>query len=60
MRRLRERRQRGSIFVRFEMAPAAVERLIELGHLASQDRRDWHAVTEALLKFGAEALWPRQ
>jgi hypothetical protein len=40
------------------MAPAAVDRLIELRLLKPESRRDPYAVTVALLKFGTHALWP--
>ena len=60
MRRLRERQKTGSILVRFEMAPAAVDRLVALGWLTAKDRHDWRTVTEAFLKFGTRALWPDQ
>jgi hypothetical protein len=60
MRRHRERIKRGTVFVRFEMAPAAIDRLIALGWLDSESRRDPHAVTVALIKFGTQALWPDQ
>jgi hypothetical protein len=59
-RRYRERRKSGSIFVRFEMTPAAVERLVELQFLSRHERHDPIAVTIALLKFGTRALWPAQ
>ena len=58
MRRLRERSKHGSVCIRFEMAPSAVDRLITLGWLKSESRRNPHAVTAALLEFGAHALWP--
>ena len=58
MRRHRERTKQGSVFVRFEMAPAAIDRLISLGWLNSENRRDPYAVTLALIKFGTQALWP--
>jgi hypothetical protein len=57
MRRRRERIKRGAVCVRFEMAPAAVDRLVELGWLKAQARDDWHAVIEALIRFGTDALW---
>jgi hypothetical protein len=57
MRRRRERLKRGAILVRFEMAPAAVDRLVELGWLKLEARGDWRAVTEALIRFGTDALW---
>lgn len=57
MRRRRERAKHGSIFVRFEMTPAAVDRLIALRWLKPESRRDAYAVTAALLKFGTHALW---
>ena len=60
MRRHRERTKHGSIFVRFEMAPAAIDRLISLGWLKSESRRDPYAVTVALIEFGTQALWPDQ
>jgi hypothetical protein len=60
MRRLRERAKHGSIFVRFEMTPNAVDRLIALGWLNSESRRNPYAVTVALIKFGTRALWPDQ
>ena len=60
MRRHRERTKQGSVFVRFEMAPAAIDRLISLGWLNSENRRDPYAVTLALIKFGTQALWPDQ
>jgi hypothetical protein len=60
MRRRRERLKRGSIFVRFEMTPAAVDRLVELGWLEIEARADSHAVTEALIRFGTDALWREQ
>jgi hypothetical protein len=55
-----ERAKHGSIFVRFEMTPNAVDRLIALGWLNSESRRDPYAVTVALIKFGTQALWPDQ
>ena len=58
MRRHREREKSGSIYVRFEMTPEAVKRLIELGWLKPDSRRKPIAVTEAFLKFGTLALWP--
>jgi hypothetical protein len=58
MRRLRHRAKHGSIFVRFEMTSSAVDRLIALGWLNSESRRDPYAVTVALIKFGTQALWP--
>ena len=58
MRRHRERLKRGTVFVRFEMAPAAIDRLISLGWLNSESRRDPYAVAVALIKFGTQALWP--
>ena len=60
MRRHRERTKHGSVFVRFEMTPIAVDRLIALGWLKSENRRDRYAVTLALIKFGTQALWPEQ
>ena len=60
MRRHRERTKQGSVFVRFEMAPAAIDRLISLGWLKSESRRDPYAVTSALIEFGTQALWPEQ
>ena len=60
MRRHRERTKQGSVFVRFEMAPAAIDRLIALGWLKSESRRDPRAVTSALIEFGTQALWPEQ
>ena len=57
MRRRRERIRHGSVFVRFEMAPVAVDRLIELRLLKPESRRDPHAVTSALIEFGTKALW---
>ena len=60
MRRLRDRAKHGSVFVRFDMAPAAVDRLISSGWLKSESRRDPYAVTLALIKFGTHALWPDQ
>ena len=60
MRRHRERTKHGSIFVRFEMTPYAVDRLIALGWLKPESRRDPYAVTVALIKFGTQALWPEQ
>ena len=60
MRRLRDRAKHGSVFVRFEMTPNAVDRLIALGWLNSESRRDPYAVTVALIKFGTQALWPDQ
>ena len=57
MRRHRERLKRGTVFVRFEMAPAAVDRLIALGWLKPESRRDPYAVTSALIEFGTQALW---
>ena len=60
MRRHRERTKQGSVFVRFEMAPAAIDRLISLGWLKSESRRDPRAVTSALIEFGTQALWPDQ
>jgi hypothetical protein len=59
MRRHR-RAKHGSIFVRFEMPPNAVDRLTALGCLNSESRRDPYAVTVALIKFGTQALWPDQ
>jgi hypothetical protein len=58
MRRFRDRAKHGSISVRFEMTPNAVDRLIALGWLNSEGRRDPYAVTLALIKFGTQALWP--
>jgi len=58
MRRHRDRAKHGSVFVRFEMTPTAVDRLIALGWLKPESGRDPHAVTSALLKFGTHALWP--
>jgi hypothetical protein len=40
MRRHRDRAKHGSIFVRFEMIPIAVDRLIALSWLNSESRRD--------------------
>jgi hypothetical protein len=60
MRRHRERKKSGSIFVKFEMTPAAVNRLIELGWLKPESRQKPIAVTEAFLRFGTRALWPKQ
>jgi hypothetical protein len=60
MRRHRDRAKHGSIFVRFEMNPNAVDRLIALGWLNSESRRDPYAVTLALIKFGTHALWSNQ
>jgi hypothetical protein len=60
MRRHRERLKHGSIFVRFEMAPAAIDRLIELRWLSSDSRHNPYAVTVSLIKFGTQALWPDQ
>ncbi|MGA2794576.1 MAG: hypothetical protein ABSE69_13795 [Roseiarcus sp.] len=60
MRRRRERAKQGSVFVRFEMTPQAVDRLIELRWLSPASRHDTIAVTKALLDFGARALWPDQ
>ena len=59
MRRHRERMNRGAIFVRFEMTPAAVDRLIELRWLEPESRHDATAVTNAFLQFGAKALWAK-
>jgi hypothetical protein len=60
MRRHRERTKHGSVFVKFDMTPNAVDRLIALGWLNSESRRDPYAVTVALIKFGTQALWPDQ
>jgi len=60
MRRHRERTKHGSVFVKFDMTPIAVDRLIALGWLNSESRRDPYAVTVALIKFGTQALWPDQ
>ena len=60
MRRHRERAKHGSVFVKFDMTPIAVDRLIALGWLNSESRRDPYAVTVALIKFGTQALWPDQ
>jgi len=60
MRRHRERMKSGRIFVRFEMNPAAVDRLIELRWLKPEERDDPIAVTNAFLKLGGKALWPEQ
>jgi hypothetical protein len=60
MRRHRERAKLGAIFVRFEMTPAAVDRLIPLKWLQPECRRDRDAVINAFLKFGTAGLWPEQ
>ena len=60
MRRHRDRAKHGSVYIRFEMAPSAVDRLVTLGWLNSESRRDPYAVTVALIKFGTQALWPDQ
>jgi hypothetical protein len=60
MRRHRDRAKHGSIFVRFEMSANGVDRLIALGWLNSENRREPYAVTVALIKFGTQALWPDQ
>ena len=60
MRRHRERAKHGSVCIRFDMAPAAVDRLITLGWLNPESRRDPYAVTSALIEFGTQALWPDQ
>ena len=39
---------------------AEADRLIALGWLNSESRRDPYAVTVALIKFGTQALWPDQ
>jgi hypothetical protein len=59
MRRHRERAKQGGFFVRFEMSPQAVDRLIELRWLSPESRHDALAVTKAQLDFGARALWPQ-
>ena len=56
MRRRRERIKNGSIIVRFEMAPMAVNRLITKGWLMPENRRNPIAVTTALREFGARML----
>ena len=60
MRRHRERSKHGSVCIRFEMAPAAVDRLIALHWLKPESRRDPYSVTVALLEFGTQALWPTE
>jgi hypothetical protein len=57
MRRLRDRAKHGSVFVRFDMTPIAIDRLIALGWLKPESRRDPYAVTSALIEFGTQALW---
>ena len=52
MRRLRHRAKHGSVCIRFEMAPSAVDRLIVLGWLNSESRRDPYAVTVASSNLG--------
>ena len=52
MRRLRERMKHGSVFVRFEMTPVAVDRLIALGRLNPESRRDPYAVTALSSNLG--------
>jgi hypothetical protein len=59
MRHLRESRRLGFIFVGFWMSPAAVKRLVTLGWLKADDRLNRAAVAQALLDFGAHALWPK-
>ena len=59
MRRYRERAKSGGMFIRFEMTPAAVDRLIALGWLKPEDRRNSHEVANALIRFGTAALWPQ-
>jgi hypothetical protein len=56
MRLLRERAKSGIVIVTFEIDPAAVIRLIELGWLKPEDRHSSIAVTEAFVKFGGQAL----
>jgi hypothetical protein len=59
MRRYRERAKSGGVFIRFEMTPAAVDRLIALGWLKPEDRRNSHEVANALIRFVTAALWPQ-
>ena len=46
--------------MRFEMTLAAVDRLVALGWLKPENRRDAHEVTEALIRFGTAVLWPKR
>ncbi|WGJ15029.1 hypothetical protein QEV83_01590 [Methylocapsa sp. D3K7] len=43
--------------MRFEMTPAAVDRLVATSWLDAASRHNRDAVVEAFLKFGATALW---
>ena len=47
-------RKMAASFVRFEMTPNAIDRLIALGWLIPESRRDPYAVTVALIKFGTQ------
>ena len=57
MRRNREVRRQGFVFVGFWMSPAAIKRLIALGWLKPEDGSERLAVAQALLE-GTHALWP--
>jgi hypothetical protein len=55
MARLCERKTRGTIFVAFEMTPAAVDRLEALKWLNPEKRNNRAAGDEAFLAFGTAA-----
>ena len=59
-KRYRERMKTGKIFVRIEMTPEGVGRLVEQGWLDPEKRIDPAAVTSAFLKLGVAALWPEK
>src|SRR5260370_33721625 len=56
----RERAKSGSVFIRFEMTPAAVDQLVALGWLKAENRRNSHEVANAPIRFGTAACWPDQ
>ena len=56
MRRLRERRRRGTMCFMFELHPAAISGLVELRWLAASRRDDRTAVLDAFRRFVAFAL----
>ena len=50
----------GKVYVRFEMTPEGVDRLVAQGWLAPEKRDDWRSVTDAFLNVGISVLWPEK
>jgi hypothetical protein len=56
MRRHRERRMRGGVFIEFEVVGSALDALVALGWLRADSRHDADAVRAAIIWLAGRAL----